>query len=69
MQVFNLVLGRLDLLLIVAECIFIWLSRSVELSAGYHPDSMAIPTGVFAIIPIIGGLIAAKQSRSPYGWI
>lgn len=59
----------LTFLLMVAAFTLIWLNRSVELPGGYNSGSMVVWTVGFVIVPIIGGLIAARQPHNPYGWI
>ena len=55
--------------IIAATFIMLWFSRRVALPDGNDPGSMMVWTGSFAIVPLIGGLIAVRQPRNPYGWI
>ena len=55
--------------IMMATFFLIWLDRSAAVPDGYDPGSLLVWTGTFATVPLVGGVIAARQPRNPYGWI
>ncbi len=64
-------LAGLTFLLMAGAVFLVWLGRSSPLRAEgeYSLASMVVAVLSNGPVPIIGALIAARQPRSPYGWL